>query len=105
MLIGENCAEINSVALINRIMAKRTPSQGDNPTYYALFRKDGMTVEQGSALQDQIYGSLFDAQTALAALVADLPTQDLRNKIIIKQVIKPPDFNENTDLRWYVVLE
>ena len=84
-------------------MTKRTVTAAENPTYYALFRKYGESVEITSSLQDQIYSSYIDAQNALNEMVAGLPL-DLKNKIIIQEV-PAPTYNPNIDLRWYVALD
>ena len=84
-------------------MAQRTITTAENPIYYALFRNDGLGYSITSALQDQIYDNLVDAQNALSQLLMELPI-DLQNKIIIQEVSVPP-YNPNTQLRWYITLD
>ena len=85
-------------------LTQRTPSQSDNSTVYAIFTTDGENTTQTSALQDQIYTNLADAQVALTKLKKELP-YSLRNKVVILEVPQPTTFDPNTDLRWYVTLD
>lgn len=84
-------------------MAQRTPTQSDSPpVYYALFRKDSMTVDRSSALRDEVYLTYEDAQKALADLIPKIPLS-LRKQIVIHP-ITDINYNPNSDPRWYVAI-
>ena len=89
---------------VSPTLVQKTPSQADNPTYYALFRKDAVSLTLSSALRDQVFDNLRDAQSALTETVNALPS-NLKNLIEIQSVPPPPVFNPDSDLRWYVTLD
>jgi hypothetical protein len=85
-------------------MAQRTLTQSDSPpVYYALFRKDTMiSQDRTSALQDTVYKTYNDAETAYNELIQELPLP-LKSKIIILP-ITDINYNSNIDMRWYVAI-